>query len=559
MNSCKYVTIVGNHWYPVMPRVVREGVEGMERNHICSTPLDLRRRRFLRNSAAACFSPTTKVFRMGLDNDTEECLLDDFHEQDELLETSSDEDDSDESSDESDDSSEEDSGDSSEDDSDEDSDGTSEERVAEEAAVMEKTSKPGTLVQDMFCRIDDVQTRLLTLFPRPLPYTGPSELELELQAMKDQAANAEKERQKNLMVRMLRRLDNRVVTAAWHTWQEHLSNLRKIAKMSMRMKHGWVVITFNALKDHWDEAVVAREHAAEMARVREMEEKERQIMLEQARKEQELHVQRVREEYARPPMDDKGVQTLGEGTATQTTPRDWAEGVAEEVSAIAVDDKGSVAGEKQAGGEKGNGTDMLASPRSVDSLEDLKRERLPADAEHEAVLNIDLEKANGSSEHAQLHPRAKPANGIAEKARHIESYGMTSVTGAQLEEFSVDSLDGIKNGSGQRDLKRHEDLYTFTKNSRPLSHGTHLIPMSLADRDYEGVGGLAAHPTHEQEKSLFERLGEERHKKLIDEAVNTLMKGADGQIRAPLSPRIKFPNEAAAAWTEEGSLKVAWP
>ena len=83
--------------------------------------------------------------------------------------------------------------------------------------------------------------------------------------------------------------------------------------------------------------------------------------------------------------------------------------------------------------------------------------------------------------------------------------------------------------------------------------------MHAADRDYEGVGGIAAHPTHAQERLLFESLGEERHKNLIGEAVNTLMKGADGQIRAPLSPRIKFPNEAAAAWTEEGSLKVAWP
>ena len=46
---------------------------------------------------------------------------------------------------------------------------------------------------------------------------------------------------------------------------------------------------------------------------------------------------------------------------------------------------------------------------------------------------------------------------------------------------------------------------------------------------------------------------------LIDEAVNTLMEDADGQIRATLSARIKFPNDAAAAWAEDGSSKVAWP
>ena len=50
----------------------------------------------------------------------------------------------------------------------------------------------------------------------------------------------------------------------------------------------------------------------------------------------------------------------------------------------------------------------------MDSLEELKCEQLRADREHEAVVNTRLEKANGSSEHAQLHPRAQIANGIAE-------------------------------------------------------------------------------------------------------------------------------------------------
>ena len=72
-------------------------------------------------------------------------------------------------------------------------------------------------------------------------------------------------------------------------------------------------------------------------------------MLEQARKEQERYVQRVREEYARPPMDDKGFQSSGEGTARPNTPRDWAEGVAEEVSTITGDDKESVTSEKHGG------------------------------------------------------------------------------------------------------------------------------------------------------------------------------------------------------------------
>ena len=92
--------------------------------------------------------------------------------------------------------------------------------------------------------------------------------------MKKEAERKEIERQRNLMLRILKRLDNQLINSGCLAWKEHLSNLRKIAKMRMRMQNMCVVVTFHAWQKLYKDNKKERLHAAEMQQKLAIEQKE---------------------------------------------------------------------------------------------------------------------------------------------------------------------------------------------------------------------------------------------------------------------------------------------
>jgi hypothetical protein len=481
-------------------------------------------------------------------------------------------DDSDSDSDDSDDSSS---------DSDDDSDDSSSESEDDEGEE-EDTSKekehvhikiPGAITLNLFCKIDDIRGRMLNYFPLPRPPPPPTPAELELIAMKKAAEEKELERQRNLMLRILKRLDNKMINSGWLAWKEHLSNLRKIAKMRMRMQNMCVVVTFHAWQKLYKDNKQQRDHEEEMQQKLALEKKEAEARLQKSQQENEMRMETLRQQYARPPMAEVAIQTMNEPIATQTD-----EEIIKAILQAEQDEKDRIEEEKRAKLQKEK--ELKEREEKFQKFLDQERREEEMKKRNEAAKaakRLALQNGNEKGPLASTGRKKKVVfsqDSLADlndenetDSKKEDDYDLKLAKHGlegplnELETYSVDSLGSIESARKSNDLYKYtaddnEHSNRLKKNDSKTENRLSKPELYLRNLHHSyDVQALALHGEFDYEQKYGRAVGiletsPKKKTELIDQAISTLLGGNDHEYHSQSS------RNEAKAWTDEGGVPI---
>ena len=337
------------------------------------------------------------------------------------------------------------------------------------------------------------------------------------------------------------------------------------------MQNMCVVVTFHAWQQMYREEKKAREHAKEIQQQLAIKEKEAEARLQKSQQESELRLKELHDAYARPPMEEIGVQTMNEPIPTQTdedTFNEIKKQEQEELARIELEKMTKLQQEK----EKKEREERFQKFLELERLEDERKKA----AESQRQLLEDKSKRPKFSEKGPENLFAQDSLAMVDDSETKADID-NNLKGPlkELDTYSMDSLGSLESiTNSPRDVHK---LYKHTsQNKKDASskngNETSLYPHTTKQGTLAPSSGTAKPELymstlhHSYDIQKFEQEGynfgdKYRHpgilktspkkkKELIDNAITTLL-GSSGHTYHP-----QVHSEEAKAWMNEGSVPI---